>query len=377
MALKQDERALLQLVCERGQSYEDLAGLLAISEDEVRAKARHALTELGGADPDAEVGLTDYLLGQADPIGRADAVRHLQQDAEARELATTIATKLEAIAPSATLPAIPEPRGRKRKAAAPAATSPRADAPAAAPPVAGAAREHHARRRHRPRRQTRLIAGLGAGGLILIFAILAIAGVFSGSGGSDDDHDQAAAAQQRDITPVKLKRSAAAASPARPTSGSPTTSSYVDLKLERARPEASKGNGLRVWLMLNDKPATRSTSLQPDENGSVLEHVPRADAGAVARRQPGAVRADLGRAREGSSQANIKQAVKAAAPVVPVPGDALAKGDIPLAEGRRPGGRRQRCAGPASDRRAPATTHDDAGRLTPPRLSSRAACRGS
>ena len=36
MALKQDERALLQLVCERGQSYTDLAELLAISEDEVR-----------------------------------------------------------------------------------------------------------------------------------------------------------------------------------------------------------------------------------------------------------------------------------------------------------------------------------------------------
>ena len=94
MALKQDERALLQLVCERGQSYEDLAGLLGISEEEVRAKARSALTELGGADPDAEVGLTDYLLGQADPIGRADAVRYLQQDAEARELASSIATPL-------------------------------------------------------------------------------------------------------------------------------------------------------------------------------------------------------------------------------------------------------------------------------------------
>ena len=32
MALKQDERALLQLVCERGQSYGDLAELLGIGE---------------------------------------------------------------------------------------------------------------------------------------------------------------------------------------------------------------------------------------------------------------------------------------------------------------------------------------------------------
>ena len=146
MAHKQDERALLQLVCERGQSYEDLAGLLGISEDEVRAKARHALTELGGADPDAEVPLTDYLLGQADPIGRADAVRHMQQDDETRELATTISTKLAAIAPSATLPSIPEPRGRKRKAAVSTTPSPADAGPA---PTAAGTGTSPARRAHR------------------------------------------------------------------------------------------------------------------------------------------------------------------------------------------------------------------------------------
>ena len=45
----------------------------------MRARARAALTELVGADPDRNVGLTDYLLGQADPIGRADASRHLRE----------------------------------------------------------------------------------------------------------------------------------------------------------------------------------------------------------------------------------------------------------------------------------------------------------
>ncbi len=58
------------------------AALLGIDADEVRTRARGALTELGGADPDAQVGLTDYLLGQADPIGRADVARHLQSDPE-------------------------------------------------------------------------------------------------------------------------------------------------------------------------------------------------------------------------------------------------------------------------------------------------------
>ena len=80
MAITADQQAMLQLLLERGQSYEDIAQLLGQDEAEVRARARAALTELGGADPDRNVGLTDYLLGQADPIGRADAVRHLRDD---------------------------------------------------------------------------------------------------------------------------------------------------------------------------------------------------------------------------------------------------------------------------------------------------------
>ena len=121
MPLSGDQRALLQLLCERGQSYDDIAGLLGGTPGEVRERARAALTELGGSDPDAEVGLTDYLLGQADPIGRADAVRHLQADPDALELATRIETALRLIAPDAKAPRLPEPRGKRRRAATPAA----------------------------------------------------------------------------------------------------------------------------------------------------------------------------------------------------------------------------------------------------------------
>src|SRR5207249_11249708 len=94
MALAPDQQAMLQLVLERGQSYADLASVLGVDEAEVRSRARAALTELAGADPDRNVGLTDYLLGQADPIGRADAVRHLKDDPEDLALATALAHKL-------------------------------------------------------------------------------------------------------------------------------------------------------------------------------------------------------------------------------------------------------------------------------------------
>src|ERR687888_455223 len=107
MPLAPDQQAMLQLMLERGQSYADLASVLGVDEPEVRTRARAALTELAGADPDRNVGLTDYLLGQADPIGRADAVRHLKDDPEDLALATVLAQKLRLVAPQATLPRLP------------------------------------------------------------------------------------------------------------------------------------------------------------------------------------------------------------------------------------------------------------------------------
>ena len=105
---------MLQLLLERGQSYADLASLLGVEEAEVRARARATLTELAGADPDRHVGLTDYLLGQADPIGRADAVRHLKDDPDDLELATEITQKIRLIAPDAELPRLPGEERRPR-----------------------------------------------------------------------------------------------------------------------------------------------------------------------------------------------------------------------------------------------------------------------
>src|SRR5215217_8862621 len=109
---------MLQLLLEGGQGYDDIGSLLGIAPDEVRSRARSALTEIGGADPDAQVGLSDYLLGQADPIGRADAVRHLQADPEANALAQRLVQNLRLLAPRATLPDVPEPRGGRRAAPA-------------------------------------------------------------------------------------------------------------------------------------------------------------------------------------------------------------------------------------------------------------------
>src|SRR5215218_6268062 len=140
VALTDEQRAMLQLLLEGGQGYDDIGSLLGIGADEVRSRARAALREIGGTDPDAQVGLSDYLLGQADPIGRADAVRHLQADPEANALAQRLVQNLRLLAPKAQLPEIPEPRGGRRAAppapaTAPTTTAPPAGVPSASPPA--------------------------------------------------------------------------------------------------------------------------------------------------------------------------------------------------------------------------------------------------
>ena len=122
MALNDEQRSLLQLLL-GGQSYEDIGSLLGTDAAQVRERARAALTEVGGADPDAKVGLTDFLLGKADPIGRADAVRQLQNDPEANELAAEVVSRLRLLSPNAQLPEIPPAKGGKRAAPSPSSTS--------------------------------------------------------------------------------------------------------------------------------------------------------------------------------------------------------------------------------------------------------------
>jgi hypothetical protein len=104
MALSEDSRSLLQLLLARGKSYGDIAGLLGVDESEVRRRAHTALTEINGSDPDRDANLTDYLLGQADPLERADTARTLADNPEAHETASDLSAQLSLLVPGANLP---------------------------------------------------------------------------------------------------------------------------------------------------------------------------------------------------------------------------------------------------------------------------------
>jgi transposase-like protein len=338
MPLQQDERALLQLVCERGQSYSDLAGLLGISEPEVREKARQALTKLGGTDPDTEVGLTDYLLGQADPIGRADAVRHLQRDPETLELARELETKLAAIAPAARLPKLPEPRGKRRRAAAPPAGEPlpaAAAGGAASTRAAGADEATRARAERPPRspQQNRIIAGAVGAGIVLLVVILAIAGVFSGddsSSASDSDSGSTTAEEARDITSVDLTATDDSGVAGTANFGlANETTLFVDLQLEGLDPEPAKRHAYVLWLMITDVAGYPVQTVTPDQNGAVATRlsIPAPVAAVIggSARSVKVSDTDVNKLDDA-----IQKAQKAQAPIVPFSGTELASGEIPL-----------------------------------------------
>jgi hypothetical protein len=224
VALTDEQRAMVQLLLEGGQGYDDIGSLLGIRAEEVRSRAREALTEIGGADPDAQVGLSDYLLGQADPIGRADAIRHLQSDPEANALAERLVQNLRLLAPKAQLPEIPEPRGGRRAAAAAPSPDPAAPVPPAAPaapppqPVQPRGPGLASRvsgffsglsRLSGKRRTQFLVAMVAVLGLVI--AVVAVASGGGGGGNGDCKPLNTAAAQQAGVPSMKLAATGAAA----------------------------------------------------------------------------------------------------------------------------------------------------------------------
>ena len=104
MPLSEDSRALLQLLLGRGKSYSDISGLLGIDEAEVRNRATQALAEIDPSGPAPDAELTDYLLGQADPISKAEITNRISADPALKDRTDSLADQLRLLVPAATLP---------------------------------------------------------------------------------------------------------------------------------------------------------------------------------------------------------------------------------------------------------------------------------
>lgn len=231
---------MLKLVAERGQSYEDIAGLLGTDAAEVRERARRALAEAAGADLDRSANVTDYLLGQADPIARADAVRHLSRDDADRDRAERAVLAVEAIAPNATLPDLPPARATREKTPrASRATAPRSS------PASPLARFGGPGPLDTPQR--RLIALVGGLALAVVVAVIAIAG------GGDESADSTTEPVDPDFVRIELAAAAGAKGSGIAVIGQTEDDQpFIELDLEGLGPVGANSTYV-LWMLTDDR----------------------------------------------------------------------------------------------------------------------------
>jgi len=326
MTVTPDQQATLQLLLERGQSYADLARLLGQDEGDVRARARAALAELGGADPDRNVGLTDYLLGQADPIGRADASRHLREDPADHRLASELCETLRAMYPAAELPRLPgEPRAPRRRARG-AASDGKADTPGPS-------------RANLSPSQTRTIVIAASAGVLLLVVVLAIAGVFGGGDGettaATSDSTSTTAEGDQQIQQVALKPVDGGDAGGDATFGLATGDQpFVEVSIDGLDP-APNGQTYVVWLMIDDKQGYPLSPITVSGDGSFQNRfsIPSAVLPLVARVQF----VDVSIAPVKAVRKLVRDAIQNTQLVLKEPGELILRGEIPQGGGGQGG----------------------------------------
>jgi hypothetical protein len=109
-SLPPDQRAVLQLVLQRGRSYDDIAALLSIDRAAVRQRALLAFDTLGPhtrVEPERRALITDYLLGQLPPRVAETTRNRLAESASERAWARVLAGEIAALATAHELPEIP------------------------------------------------------------------------------------------------------------------------------------------------------------------------------------------------------------------------------------------------------------------------------
>jgi hypothetical protein len=191
--LPADQRAVLQMVLQRGRTYDDIAGLLSIDRSAVRQRALDAFDALtpDGVDAGPEHALvTDYLLSQLSDQVAEQVYIYLGTADDERSWAHAIAERLRPLA-SKPLPEVPvaaqlrsdEPIGgykpyvpdEEPEPSTPVTASSRPTTPQA-PRAAESAAAGHSRlpRPAGPRRPRVLVPGLSLAALILAVVVVVL-----------------------------------------------------------------------------------------------------------------------------------------------------------------------------------------------------------
>ncbi|GAC1318121.1 MAG: hypothetical protein NVSMB25_07060 [Thermoleophilaceae bacterium] len=205
--LPAEQRAIIELVVQRGRSYQSLADVLEIAPDRVRQLAREALAELSPVTADRVDShwrgqVADYLLGQQSGPEASATRGHLKNSEPARTWALSLLDSLDALYGNGARPQIPSGDG---SATPPRRMRDQRGRDDQAPAVAPAAGEHQRgavdetaepqpERRLSPAasdalRRRRLVSALG--GIVALAAI--VAGVLALTGSFDSKSKKPAA----------------------------------------------------------------------------------------------------------------------------------------------------------------------------------------
>jgi hypothetical protein len=167
--LSAQQRAIVDLILKRGQSYEQLADTLGMPETRVRELAGEALTSLApvsaaAVDDGWRTQIADYLLGQQAAPDAAATRSHLRRSEAARGWSRSVLDSLEHLYPKGELPTIPSgdsaPEPKQPKAPkAPRERKPATPRSELSPEAAAVVKR-------------RRIAGIAGGAVLLLFILL-------------------------------------------------------------------------------------------------------------------------------------------------------------------------------------------------------------
>jgi hypothetical protein len=196
--LPPDQRAVLDLVLQRGRSYDDIARLLSIDRAGVRARALAAFDGIGpdtGLAPESRAVITDYLLGQL-PDRVAEQTRdRLAESPYERAWARVLASELQSVA-SKPLPEIPDGTARAKAPANNTAPTSTEERPTTEPrqPKPKSERARVPRPADRPSSRLGGAIFLGVGAIVVVAVVVVLILILGNSSSSKQTSSIPAAA---------------------------------------------------------------------------------------------------------------------------------------------------------------------------------------
>lgn len=241
MPLSDDQRALLRLLAQREEGYDDIAALMGLSVDEVRSRVRGALREL------EEAGGSAAPARPSEPeLGEAAAISEPPTSPEPSQPPR---------------PAPPEPSPPPRQAAAPP------------PPSKG----HAPKRGGQPAlpRSRRRLAELAGGAVVVLLLVLFATGAIDIGDDSDSDSDPSGsagaanlAAGSDKITQATLESVEGGDASGRALFGRLGKEVVLQVIADGLEPTAS-GESYTVWLYRSPKLSLRVGAVRVNESGKL------------------------------------------------------------------------------------------------------------